>query len=181
VAGSLLTEESLQARPLVEPGRVLMSVAVPVSRVPVGLRERSRVALVVTPGDIYDVGDSSGPVLVEAVVAAVPRDLAEVVGVDAGAQATVSLSVEVDESVVGLVGSAAAVGVGVLDPTAADDAAGEAATDNSVAGVVATAAATSTTLAGPTTTTVGGATATTSVGVAPSTSAAVAGSSGVGG
>jgi hypothetical protein len=119
IAGSMLTMESLQARPLVGAGRVLMSVAVPVGGVPVGLREQSRVTLVVTPGDVYgDVELPAGPVLVEAVVAAVPRNLAELVGGDAGSAATVSLSVEVDESFVALVGSAAAVGVGVLDPVA---------------------------------------------------------------
>ena len=49
LSGSLLVADSVQAKPLVDPDRVLMSVVVPVGLVPVGLREQSRVVLVVTP------------------------------------------------------------------------------------------------------------------------------------
>ena len=112
-ADSLLVDDSLQPQPLVDPDRVLMSVEVPAGQVPVGLREQSRLVLVVTPpGGPSDVA----PVLVEAVVAAVPRDLAEVVGAGGDSRATVALSVEVPPADVALVGSAEAVSVGVLDP-----------------------------------------------------------------
>jgi hypothetical protein len=115
-ADSLLVDDSLQPQPLVDPGRVLMSVEVPAGQVPVGLREQSRLVLVVTPPG----GPSSvAPVLVEAVVAAVPRDLAAVVGAGDSGRGTVALSVEVPPADVALVGSADAVSVGVLDPSAA--------------------------------------------------------------
>ena len=48
LAGSLLSSESVQPLPLVDPERVLISVVVPVGLVPVGLREQSRVVLVVS-------------------------------------------------------------------------------------------------------------------------------------
>ena len=100
-ADSLLVDDSLQPQPLVDPDRVLMSVEVPAGQVPVGLREQSRVVLIVTPpGGPSDVA----PVLVEAVVAAVPRDLAEVVGAGGDSRATVALSVEVPPADVALVG-----------------------------------------------------------------------------
>jgi hypothetical protein len=163
----LLTPESLQERPLVEAGRVLMSVAVPASEVPVGLREQSRVTLVVTPGDTYgDVELPAGPLLVEAVVAAVPGNLVEVVDGDAGPGATISLSVEVDESFVALVGSASAISVGVLDPAASPErAAVPAAADDPNS-------APSTSTGGSAPSTTQGAAATTVAAVAPSTTAA---------
>ena len=74
VEGSLLVADSVQARPLVDPSKVLMSVPVPLSGVPTGLREGSRLVLVVTP---ESAGDGAPPVLVEATVAAVPRNLGE--------------------------------------------------------------------------------------------------------
>ena len=49
VEGSLLVVDSVQARPLVDPSKVLMSVPVPLSGVPTGLREGSRLVLIVTP------------------------------------------------------------------------------------------------------------------------------------
>lgn len=115
-AGSLLVNDSLQPEQLVDPGRVLMSVVVPVGQVPVGLREQSRLALVVTPQQSG--AQDLTPVLVEAIVAAVPRNLAEVVGNDESGRSMVALSVEVAPEWVTLVGSASAVSVGVLDPRA---------------------------------------------------------------
>lgn len=115
-SGSLLVSDSVQADQLVDPDLVLMSVEVPVGQVPVGLREQSRLALVVTPPQSG--GDDNAPVLVEAIVAAVPRNLAEVVGNDDSGRSLVALSVEVGPKWVTVVGSAAAVSVGVLDPDA---------------------------------------------------------------
>ncbi len=117
LAGSLLAADSVQSRPIVDPDRVLMSVVVPVGLVPVGLREQSRVVLVVTPPTSG--GVRPAPVLVDAVVAAVPRNLGEVVGSADAGQGMIALAVEVPPSYVGVVGEADAVSVGVLDGSAA--------------------------------------------------------------
>ena len=53
-ADSLLVPESLQPTALVDPGRVLMSVEVPAGQIPVGLREQSRLVLVVTASGWVD-------------------------------------------------------------------------------------------------------------------------------
>jgi hypothetical protein len=106
----------VQPRPIVDPDRVLMSVVVPVGLVPVGLREQSRVVLVVTPPTSG--GVRPAPVLVDAVVAAVPRNLGEVVGSADAGQGMIALAVEVPPSNVGVVGEADAVSVGVLDGSA---------------------------------------------------------------
>jgi SAF domain len=111
VQGSLLVVDSVQARPLVDPSKVLMSVPVPLSGVPAGLREGSRLALIVTP---KTAGAAAPPVLVEATVAAVPRNLGELVGGGDSSQSTVALSVEVPPESAALVGSADAVAVAVL-------------------------------------------------------------------
>jgi SAF domain len=117
LSGSLLAADSVQSRPLVNPDRVLMSVVVPVGLVPVGLREQSRIVLVVTPPTSG--GVRPAPVLVDAVVAAVPRNLGEVVGSADAGQGMIALAVEVPPSYVGVVGEADAVSVGVLDGSAA--------------------------------------------------------------
>ena len=57
--------------------KVLMSVPVPLSGVPTGLREGSRLVLIVTPPSAG--AGPATPVLVEATVAAVPRNLGELV------------------------------------------------------------------------------------------------------
>ncbi len=115
-AGSLLVSDSIQPAELVNPDRVLMSVVVPVGLIPVGLREQSRLTLVVTPQQRG--GDQPQPVLIEATVAAVPRNLAEIVGTDESGRSMVALSIEIAPQWVSLVGSASAVSVGVLNPEA---------------------------------------------------------------
>ena len=112
--GSLLIGDSVQPAPLVTPGRVSSAVTVPLGLIPVGLREQSRVALVVTPGDELGKVIGEAPRLVEGMVSAIPANLAELVGTDAGPRASVSLSVEIDSADVELVGSAKAVTVHVL-------------------------------------------------------------------
>lgn len=115
--GSLLIGDSVQTEPLVTPGRVSSAVTVPLGLIPVGLREQSRVALVVTPGDELAELIGEAPRLVEGMVSAVPSNLAElVVGADAGPRASVSLSLEIAPGDVELVGSAKAVTVHVLGP-----------------------------------------------------------------
>ena len=56
----------------------LMSVEVPAGQIPTGLREQSRVVLVVTPA--REGSTHAAPALVEATVAAVPRNLVDVLG-----------------------------------------------------------------------------------------------------
>jgi hypothetical protein len=116
LAGSLLSSDNVQPLPLVDPERVLMSVVVPVGLVPVGLREQSRVVIVVTPPATG--GDRLPPVLVEATVAAVPRNLGEIVGSADAGQGMVALAVEVPPAYVGVLGEAEAVSIGVLDRSA---------------------------------------------------------------
>jgi hypothetical protein len=116
--GSLMAADSVQPEPLVDPARVLMSVPVQLSGVPSGLREGSRLVLIVTP---FSTGAGSPvPVLVEAMVAAVPANLGQLVGGDGSSSVTsaVALSVEVPAESVAVVGSAESVAVGVLDPKA---------------------------------------------------------------
>lgn len=114
--GSRLIADSVQAGPLVTPGRVSSAVTVPLGLIPVGLREQSRVALVVTPGDELAELIGEAPRLVEGTVSALPPNLAQLVGTDAGPRASVSLSVEIAPADVELVGSAKAVTIHVLGP-----------------------------------------------------------------
>jgi hypothetical protein len=116
LSGALLAADSVQSRPLVDPDRVLMSVVVPVGLVPVGLREQSRVVLVISPPTSGGIRPAA--VLVDAVVAAVPRNLGEVVGSADAGQSMIALAVEVPPAYVGVVGEAEAVSVGVLDGSA---------------------------------------------------------------
>lgn len=116
-SGALLVGDQLQSTRLVSPGRVLASVTVPLGEVPVGLREQSQVALVVTPG--AEIADEAGasPVIVPATVTALPSNLADVVGdVESVSRTMVPLSVEVPAGFARLVGSAEAVSVVVVDP-----------------------------------------------------------------
>ena len=111
VQGSLLVVDSVQARPLVDPSKALMSVPVPLSGVPTGLREGSRLVLIVTPKAS---GAAAAPVLVEATVAAVPRNLGDLINGGDSNQSTVALSVEVPPESAAVVGAADAVAVAVL-------------------------------------------------------------------
>lgn len=113
--GAFLTSDAVQPARLVTPGWVLMSVQVPVGEVPIGLRERSNIVLVVTgPGADGDVS------IVDAVVAAVPSNLASSLqDGDRGGNDLMALSVEVPAELVGIVGTASSVSLGVVDPSSA--------------------------------------------------------------
>jgi hypothetical protein len=116
-AGALLVPDAIQSSELVNAGRVRVAVLVPVGLVPVGLREQSRVTLVVSPPRAG--ATSVPPVLVEAIVLAVPHDLSDIVG-SRGAQGdAIALTVEIDPRWVSVVGTAESVSVGVLDAQAA--------------------------------------------------------------
>ena len=110
--GALLVADSVQGRPLVDPSKVLMSVSVPLAGVPTGLREGSRLALVVTP---HSTGGPVSPVLLEATVAAVPRNLGALVsGGGSSSSSSVALTVEVDPQAAATLGPAESVAVAVL-------------------------------------------------------------------
>jgi hypothetical protein len=115
-AGALLVTDAIQTEELVNPDRVRINVVVPVGLVPVGLREQSRVTLVVTAPQAGSTREA--PVLVEAIVLAVPRNLVELIGSDETGRDLVPLTVEIEPQWVSLIGTAESVSVGVLDPRA---------------------------------------------------------------
>lgn len=97
VAGSLVVHEVLQTAPLVAPGSAVVGIAVAAAELPVGLRERSRVEVVLppdpfassTPGvDPEDVAES---VIVPGIVVGLPTDATSVTGES-------SVSIEVDRA-----------------------------------------------------------------------------------
>ena len=83
VAGSLVVAESLQTAPLVGPGAAVLAIQVPDGALPIGLRERSRVELVVPAND-----PATPPAVVPGRVVGLPSAPASVTGM-------LSLSVEV--------------------------------------------------------------------------------------
>jgi hypothetical protein len=132
----------------------LMSVEVRAGQVPVGLRERSEIVLVVTgPG-----GSDATSTVVSAVVAAVPRDLATAIQEGGGTgRDLVALSVEVPAEMVTTVGTASAVSVGVLDGSLGSEqfetgVAGASATEPATQGQQAPAPTTTAAAGGATTT-----------------------------
>lgn len=86
-AGSLLTRNEVQTVPLVAPGRAVVALRVPVGELPVGLRERSRLQIVLDPAPATVGAPADGPVVVDAVAVALPSTPESGGG-------TVSLSVE---------------------------------------------------------------------------------------
>jgi hypothetical protein len=106
--GSLLIADSLQDRPLVPDGKALMTVTVPATGVPVGLREGSRLVLTLAPASSAPTATASQ---VEAFVAANPTRAAE-------GSSQVAVSVEVPLRAVGLLGTAGKVSISVVDPAA---------------------------------------------------------------
>lgn len=114
VSGSLVVAESIQADPLVAPGSAVVAVQVTDGALPVGLRERSRVQLVIPPAR----GVEGEPVLVEARAVGLPSEPQSVSG-------RVALSVEVAAGEAPVVAASDDVRVVLLEPTV-DPAAGEA-------------------------------------------------------
>lgn len=87
VSGSLVSANSLQADPLVSAGRSVVALQVSRGALPIGLRERSRVQLVVPPTTSATSVDGQ-PTVVEGRTVGLPIDANSALG-------TVSLSVEV--------------------------------------------------------------------------------------
>jgi SAF domain len=87
VSGSLVTQQSLQSSPLVEPGNAVVAIQVREGSLPVGLRERVPVQLVIPAGPAA--GDAAGePTVIPGTVVALPITPPNAIG-------TQSLSVEV--------------------------------------------------------------------------------------
>ncbi|MCU0261393.1 MAG: SAF domain-containing protein [Ilumatobacteraceae bacterium] len=109
VAGSLVVTEALQAEPLVAPGAAVVAVRVPDGALPIGLRERSPVLLVL-PADTGS--DAAAPLgQVAGRVVGLPSAPDSVNGL-------LSLSVEVEAASAPLVAAASEVAVVLLDPGA---------------------------------------------------------------
>lgn len=97
VAGSLVVHEVLQTAPLVAPGAAVVAIAVAAVELPVGLRERSRVEVVLPPDPFaasapgMDPDTLSAPVIVPGTVVGLPTDVTSVTGES-------SVSIEVDHA-----------------------------------------------------------------------------------
>ena len=101
LAGSLLAREALQPGPLVGAGASVVAVTVPAGEVPVGVRERSKVAVVLVPAD-------RSSKLVNGVVVGLPTA--------ASSAGLVSVSIEVAATDAAGVAAAEKVRLVLLDP-----------------------------------------------------------------
>ena len=103
IAGTLLAREALQAGPLVAPGASVVAVTVPAGEVPIGLRERSRVSVVIVASDRTSTS-------VNGTVVGLPSQ--------AGSSGQVSVSIELAAGDAGAVAAAEKVRLVLLDPEA---------------------------------------------------------------
>ena len=103
IAGTLLAREALQAGPLVAPGASGVAVTVPAGEVPIGLRERSRVSVVIVASDRTSTS-------VNGTVVGLPSQ--------AGSSGQVSVSIELAAGDAGAVAAAEKVRLVLLDPGA---------------------------------------------------------------
>ena len=101
IAGTLLAREALQAGPLVAPGASVVAVTVSAGEVPIGLRERSRVSVVIVASDRTSTA-------VQGLVVGLPSP--------AGSSGQVSVSIELLASDAVAVASAEKVRLVLLDP-----------------------------------------------------------------
>lgn len=106
VSGSLVVVESTQSAPLVSPGSAIVAIQVPDGALPIGLRERSHVNLVLPPTRTVDAGE---PAVVSGRVVGLPSSPQSVSG-------RVSLSVEVAVDVAPMVVANDDVRVVLLEP-----------------------------------------------------------------
>jgi hypothetical protein len=103
IAGTLLAREALQAGPLVASGASVVAVTVPAGEVPIGLRERSRVSVVMVASDRTSTS-------VDGLVVGLPSQ--------AGSSGQVSVSIELAAKDAGSVAAAEKVRLVLLDPGA---------------------------------------------------------------
>ncbi len=118
VSGSLVTDVSLQSEPLVTAGRSVVAVRIDDGALPIGLRERSRVQLVLPPGTSSD----DPPTVVDGRTVGLPVDTDAALGAS-------SLSIEVAAAEAPTVAAASDVRIVLLEQFA----------DEAVDGVVALA------------------------------------------
>ena len=107
VSGSLVVVEALQRAPLISPGAAVVAIQVPEGALPVGLRERSQVQLVV-PANRDDAAVTE-PTIVSGRVVGLPTAPATATG-------TLSLSVEVPEQLAATVVASDDVRVVLVQP-----------------------------------------------------------------
>jgi len=121
VAGSLITAEALQSTPLVTPGASVVAIQVADGSLPIGLRERVPVLLVV-PTDRAGADAGAGVVSVTGRVVGLPTDTSSALGRQ-------SLSVEVEAKDAATIAAADDVRVVLVepsnDPAAAPDDSGD--------------------------------------------------------
>lgn len=102
VSGSLVTAEALQSTPLVSAGSSVVAIQVGEGTLPIGVRERAAIVLVI-PGE-------AGPTSIDARVVGLPVATSSALGVE-------SLSVEVGASDAATVASADDVRVVLVEPS----------------------------------------------------------------
>jgi hypothetical protein len=102
VSGSLVTAQALQPTPLVSAGSSVVAIQVGEGTLPIGVRERAAIVLVI-PGE-------AGPTSIDARVVGLPVKTASALGVE-------SLSVEVDANDAATVAAADDVRVVLVEPT----------------------------------------------------------------
>jgi len=113
VSGSLVSEQSLQAAPLVEPGHAVVAIEVNEGSLPVGLRERVPVQLVIPAAPaLAEPNVGADPGVIAGVVVALPITPTNAIG-------TQSLSVEVAVADAPRVAAADDVRVVLTEPTVA--------------------------------------------------------------
>jgi hypothetical protein len=103
IAGTLLAREALQAGPLVAPGASVVAVTVPSGEVPIGLRERSPVSVVIVASDRTATS-------VNGTVVGLPSQ--------AGSSGQVSVSIELAAGDASAVAAAEKIRLVLLDPGA---------------------------------------------------------------
>lgn len=102
VSGSLVTTEALQSTPLVSAGSSVVAIRVGEGTLPIGVRERAAIVLVI-PGE-------AGPTSIDARVVGLPVATGSALGVE-------SLSVEVDQNDAATVAAADDVRVVLVEPS----------------------------------------------------------------
>ena len=110
VSGSLVTPQSVQATSLVGPGNSVVAIQVDEGALPVGLRERVPVQLVIPQVAGATAAATTDPTVIDGVVVALPIATASALGRQ-------SLSVEVVAAAAPIVAAAAVVRVVLSEPT----------------------------------------------------------------